>query len=281
MEKSVDLHIHTYFSDGTFSPKEVVEKAAELGLSAIAITDHDCVEGISAALEAGKIYGIEVVPGVELTSEADGAEVHFLGLFIDWHDANFLNLLEKLRQERISRTQKMIEKLENMGFSISFDEVLHLAGKGSMGRTHLAQAMLRQGYVSSVQEAFEKYVGYGKPAYVSKKRLTPEEAINAILKVGGVPILAHPGLFKKDELIGKFVDTGLMGIEVFHSDHSKADEEHYKKIAQEYGLLISGGSDCHGLAKGEVLMGKIRVDYKFLEDIRNAHMRIRQTPASL
>ncbi len=269
--KYIDLHIHTDYSDGTFSPKEVIRYAQGIELSAIAITDHDCVEGILPALEAAKEMDMEIIPGVELSSEIDDFEIHILGLLIDWQDPWFKEQLKTIRNARTERMQKMVEKLNELGVGIKLDEVLALSKEeGAVGRLHLARALYEGGYTHSIRQVFARYIGRKGPCYVKRMVISPKEAIDMIRKVKGIPILAHPGNMQHDEVVPELVNYGLMGIEALHIDHTSSAAGHYKQLAQKYGLLLSGGSDCHGVGKGYPLMGRVEVPYSFLEKIKEA-----------
>lgn len=268
MSKKADLHVHTNFSDGTCSPQEVVKNANQLGISCIAITDHDCVDGIEPAMEEGEKLGIEIIPGVELTAEIKDEEIHILGYFIDWKTDWFIEELNKFCKLRVERITEMIKRLEGIGIHIEPKEVFELSGRGSVGRLHLAKIMHEKGVVSSIYDAFKQYIGFGKSCYVKKFNLTPKQAIEMIKKIGGVSVLAHPKVMGKDEFIQDYVNWGLAGIEVYHSDHNQANIQHYKELAEKFGLLITGGSDCHGLAKGKLLMGRVTVPYEIVEQLK-------------
>jgi len=269
-EKLVDLHVHTRFSDGTFTPKEVVDYALGIGLSAIAITDHDTTGGIAPALKAANGRDIQIIPGIEFTTEFEDQEVHMLGFFIDYLDSNFIKQLKALLVLREKRMFKMLERLVKKGVNLNIDDVRVVAGEGSVGRLHLAKALFQKGFVASVQQAFNVYIGAGKPCYVKGDRISPIDAINMINKSGGVAVLAHPNTMGDDGFISKFVKAGLKGIEVYHPDHNLAAVNHYKNIAQEYGLIPTGGSDCHGYGKGKILMGTVTMPYEILEKLKNA-----------
>lgn len=273
--KYADLHVHTHYSDSTFSPEEVVALAADRGLSAIAICDHDTVDGIGPCRKIGGELGIEIVPGIELTVEKDDAEIHMLGYFMDYKLGWLLRKLKELQDGRIVRMRKMMEKLREKGIGLSDEEVFGRGGKGTIGRLHLALAILKTGKVKTIREVFENYIGFRKPCYVANIRFTPQEAVGMILKAGGVPVLAHPGCMGRDEYIPDLIECGIRGIEVYHTDHGASAVKRYETIAREEGLLITGGSDCHGMGKGRALLGKVRVPYTVVEDLKKESERIR------
>lgn len=269
MAKYADLHVHTSYSDSTFSPEEVVACAKEKGLDAIAICDHDSVEGIEPCKALASKANIEVIPGIELSAEKVDAEIHMLGYFISWKQDWFKKKLKEIRESRIERVYKIINKLKAFNITIDADEVLRLAGNNaSVGRMHIAQAMLNSGAAKNMREIFEKYIGFLKPCYVPYTKFSPEEAIQTILRVGGVPVLAHPDLMRHDEYIDEFVGYGLKGIEVYHTDHKPQVAKRYEKIANRLNLVMTGGSDCHGLGKGRVLMGTVKVPYELVEKLK-------------
>ncbi|MDD5136173.1 MAG: PHP domain-containing protein [Candidatus Omnitrophica bacterium] len=273
--KYADLHIHTNFSDSTFTPEEVAVAADEKGLSAIAICDHDCVDGIEPCQKEASRFGIEVVPGIELTVEKHDAEIHILGYFIGSKVEWFRSKLDDMRKDRIGRIYKMVEKLNAVGVNVNAEDVFKLAGRGAVGRLHLAQAMIKTGKVKGLREVFGKYIGFQKPCYVPHVKFTPREAIETILKTGGVPVLAHPGIMNKDEYIPELMEYGLKGIEVYHTDHKAGVVKHYEELCRQYGLLATGGSDCHGLGKGRVLIGTTRVPYELVERLKAKAEEIR------
>jgi predicted metal-dependent phosphoesterase TrpH len=273
--KYADLHIHTYFSDSTFSPEEVVKLAHKNNLSAISITDHDTVEAIDTAKKIAEEYSIEVIPGIELTAEVGGREVHILGYFFDYHNEDFLRKLKELQQVRVKRIYEMVERLKEQGIKkIDGDEVIALADKAAVGRVHLAMILKRHNLVSSISEAFRKYIGDNCPAYVSKFKLTPKEAIRIILDTKGIPVLAHPFTMDKDEYIPEWIKSGLMGIEVYYPDYSMKTISHYKALCQKHHLLSTGGSDDHGKAKEKILMGRIKVSYELVDRLKRAKEKI-------
>lgn len=268
MGKTADLHIHTIASDGAFSVREVLQQAQKLNLAAIGITDHDSVEALPEAIALSSRYGIEIVPGVEISIDLDINEIHLLGYYVDYQDRDFLTKLAVLRKARWERAEIMVQKLEKIGFPLDMEKLLPGQMSGSIGRLHIAQALFKSGYVDNLGEAFQKYIGNKGPAYAPKLKLGKEEALDMILHLGGVPVLAHPGNLKRDDLIPELVDLGLAGLEVYYPTHSKFETNHYRELANYYGLLVTGGSDCHGPNKGEILMGKIRVPYEVVEQLR-------------
>lgn len=272
--KYADLHVHTFYSDSTFSPEEVISCAKDKALAAIAICDHDSIDGIEPCRRLGVDAGVEVIPGIELTVEKSDAEIHILGYFIDWKKEWFQKKLKELQDFRIDRIHRMVEKLHGVGVEVEARDVFDLAGRGSVGRLHLAQAMLKDGLIKNIREAFAKYIGYAKPCYISSIRFSPKEAIEILLQAGGVPVLAHPAIMNKDEYIPELIGYGLKGIEVYHTDHRPAVVKRYEKLAEEYGLLLTGGSDCHGMGKGRVLLGTVRVPYTIVEKLKEESEKI-------
>lgn len=265
---NIDLHIHTIYSDGTWTPQEVVSRAKKLNLAAISITDHDSVAGLEEAIARGKKLGIEVVPGIEMSTDVGEDEIHILGYYLNWKEKEFLAQLEKFQAARAERNRKLIKKLKELGMEINHGELKGLSGRGVISRLHIARLMVRKGYVSSIGNAFERWLNPGKPAYVKKMNVSPFQIIELILKTGGVPVFAHPFLSKRDDLIPRLVKAGLKGIEVYHSAHDSRVTQYYQKVAQKYHLLITGGSDCHGEAKDKVLMGKVKVPVSVLRVLK-------------
>jgi predicted metal-dependent phosphoesterase TrpH len=244
-----DLHLHTTASDGRLSPQEIVRKASQLGLDVIAITDHDSVEGIPPALEAAKSFPqLLVIPGVEINTDMPQGEVHILGYFIDYHDPQLNHSLEELRNSRYERGRKMIAKLADMGMDIEWERVLELASGGTIGRPHIAQAMVERGYSSSLQEAFAKYIGRNGSAYIERKKLTPLDAVKLILNAGGLPFLAHPAdIAHLEALVPRLKEAGMAGLEVYYANYSPRKIARLQALAKRYNLIASGGSDYHGL----------------------------------
>jgi len=264
--KFADLHVHTRISDGFFTAEDAVEQAHRAGLAALAIADHDSIDGIQAAIWAGKKYGVEIIPAVELSSGIDNHELHIVGYYIDWQNKWFRDKLRVFQDARRDRARKIVERLGELGMDVPYNLVIALEG-GVVGRPHIAQAMVIRGYVETTDEAFDKYLGAGKPACVAKYPLSPAGAIKLIKKAGGLPVLVHPVFAHVDDMLPKLVEDGLGGIEVYHSKHDAKVTKHYTRLARKYGLLITGGSDSHG--GGDVLIGSVRVPYSIVERIKD------------
>ncbi|TVY00682.1 PHP domain-containing protein [Cohnella terricola] len=273
MSNGADLHTHTVFSDGMFTPETNVRMALEAGLAAIAITDHDTVAGIPDALEAGRKLGIVVVPGVELSTSSNGKDIHILGYGYTLDDPVWLGRLEALRNLRNSRNEAILANLERLGIPITADDLAHAAGKSdrrdkSVGRPHIAQALVDKGFVADVREAFDKYLAEGKPAYAAQARLAPDEAIRWIHEAGGKAVIAHPGIYGADNLVLPILDAGADGIEAYHSEHDPEQESRYAQWAAMRGIMATGGSDFHGVKNGEAFHGAIgarKVDAEIAE----------------
>ena len=261
--RAIDLHTHSTYSDGTFSVKELIDRAHEKGLSAIALTDHDTVDGVDEAIEyaASKYPDLEVIPGVELSTEGEGREVHIVGLYIDNHDDEFVSGLKDFIDSRTTRNKKMCKKLtEEAGIPISYEELTKEFPDTVITRAHYAKFMVDRGYVNSRAEVFDRYIGDHCPYYVGREKITPEDAIRSILKAKGVPVFAHPILCRfcddrLDAFVGKLKEAGLVGIEAIYSTYELRDERQIKELAKKYDLLVSGGSDFHGANKPDIDLG--------------------------
>jgi predicted metal-dependent phosphoesterase TrpH len=263
-----DLHLHTTASDGKYTPAQLVEWCAKLGLKAIAITDHDSVGGVAPALEAARAYpDLRIIPGVEISTDVAHGEVHILGYFVDYRAETFTSRLEHLRLSRVQRGQKMVAKLEALGMPLSWERVLQIAGWGSIGRPHIAEAMLERGYVPSVREAFVKYISREGPAYVEREKMTPTEAVEFLRESNGLPVLAHPGEID-EKLLNELVAAGLAGIEVYYNGYTPEIRQRLKTLAKRHKLATTGGSDFHGVeGLGEAIPGSVEVPAKALDQL--------------
>ena len=241
-----DLHVHTTASDGTLTPEQVVREADTLGLAAVGIADHDTVDGVPPGLSAGKQADVVVVPAVEINTDYGNDEIHLLGYYIECESPSLAAHLQHLRLERLERNARIVDRLNELGLRISLDRVKEIAGTGSMGRPHIAKAIVEAGYASTMSAAFGKYLVRGAAAYVARHKLTPFEAMDIIHEAGGVAVLAHPGKTRHDELIPPLVDAGMQGIEAFHPDHKASQTQKYIELAHRHDLIITGGSDSHG-----------------------------------
>jgi 3',5'-nucleoside bisphosphate phosphatase len=244
-----DLHLHTSVSDGKYTPAELVRKAAAAGLTIIAITDHDNVDGVAPAIEAARQFpGLRIIPGVEISTEEPEGEVHVLGYFLDYHHKELLDRLNNMRESRETRAQKMVQKLAALGMPLDWKRVQEIAGTGTIGRPHIAQALLEKGYIATIKEAFDKYIAWGGPAYVERDKMTPGEAVELILRAGGIPVLAHPFVSKDpDNLMARLKQNGLIGIEAYYGEYKPEDVKKLVGLAEKYHLITTGGSDYHGL----------------------------------
>ena len=275
--KAIDLHVHSTYSDGTLTPNELVTRAKQFGLSSIALTDHDTIEGVEEAVNAGLENDLEIIPGVELSTEYMGKEIHIVGLFIDYTDENFKKELENLRNTRDNRNILLCKRFKDAGFDISYEEMLELYPDAVLTRAHFADILMKKGYVKSRNEAFDRYIGDRCPFYIKREKMEPATAIELIHNVSGVAILAHPVLYHLGkEQMNKLMDylcaNGIDGLEAIYSTYTLGDELEMKRIAKEHNLLISGGSDYHGGNKPDIEIGKGRgklfVPYEILEKLR-------------
>ncbi len=280
MEKRVDLHIHTTASDGSEDPVQAVRLARETGLSAIAITDHDSVSGIAAALDAGATLGVEVVPGIEISAEYLGRHAHILGLLIDHTDPVLRPVLDWAVNERVRRNEKIVAAMAADGFDISIEELTAENPGSLLGRPHMAEHLYRKGYVSSIQEAFQLYLGDDCPYYLPKERFPLPDAAAIIRQAGGIAVIAHPLQYGYDETeLLAYLDTchraGCSGLEAYYSEHTPEERDYLLALAGSRGLVVSGGSDWHGTRKPQIQMGtgiegNLSVPYAVLEGLRAA-----------
>lgn len=272
MRDCVDFHVHSNISDGTLTPTEVVKMAADKGLAAIALTDHDTIDGVEEALRAGETYGIRVIPGIEISADYNGSDLHILGLNIDYKNEEFAGRVAVCRDSRDGRNLKMVEKMQAQGFPVTWDIMLDRFGDNSITRAHFAKYLLDEGYVASKDEAFAKYLNPGCPCYVSRVKVTPKEAIEMILLAGGHPVLAHPLLYRmpKDRLESVIVmlqGYGLQGIEARYSLNRVEDDVFLEKLATRHGLGMTGGSDFHGDIKPDIAIGTGKGNLSVLESM--------------
>jgi predicted metal-dependent phosphoesterase TrpH len=276
----IDLHLHTTASDGVMSPSEVVRYAKAKGLQAIAITDHDTIEGLEEGLSEGERIGFEVIPGIEISAEHSPGSMHLLGFFIDIHHSLLNERLGYLQKARAERNPRIVEKLNQLGIELTYKDVLKASGGGQVGRPHFAQVLLEKNYVRTFQEAFDRFLKKGAPAYVDKFRFTAKEAIRFINEAKGVAVLAHPntlnmnGYSELESLIVRLIEEGLKGIEVYYPEHSVSEVGQYKTLAERYGLLITGGTDYHGIEKNSldigVGRGEMKLPYSIVEGLKAA-----------
>ena len=277
----IDLHTHSTASDGLLTPSQLVRYAKSKGLTHISLTDHDTLDGLDEAIaESNSIKGIEVIPGVELSVEGYPGELHILGYYLNHHDRKIRSILSEFKKARVERAKKIIIKLRNTGLNIGYEEVQILA-KGTVGRAHIARVMVKKGFVESVEEAFNRYLSKGKPAYVPKKTLSLEKSIKLILDAGGIPVLAHPITLKLDTsefigLLNTMISYGLRGIEVYSARHTQEDIRKYLVISEKYGLIATGGSDFHGKGIMNIDLGCLDIPEKVLWDLKSELRRTRK-----
>ena len=279
--KTVDLHTHSTASDGTYTPSELIDYAHEKGLSAIALTDHDTVDGLSEALERGEKYpDLEVIPGIEYSTVRNGKDVHVVGLYINYTDENYKKSLQSFIDSRIERNRKMCQKLTDAGMPMTYEELVEENPGAVITRAHFGRLLLKKGYTTSVKEAFDRFIGDHCPCYVPREKITPQMAIEQILLAGGVPVLAHPVLYglgrdAMNQLVSEVADAGVVGIEAIYGTYTPQDERDMKALAEKYKLLISGGSDFHGDNKPHIDLGvgtgKMVIPYEVLEKIKEYH----------
>ena len=265
-----DLHLHTHYSDGTYTPEELAERGREHGIKVMALTDHDTIDGCKQMAIACADRNIEFISGCEFTVELESFELHLLGYFLDLQCARLIEQLEKYQAVRQNRIHEMVFKLNELGVKISSDDVLNIANCNSPGRPHIGRVMVAKGYCRSLDESFQKYLKKGKPAWVAKSKMTAPQAIELIHEAGGLAVIAHPGLYHRDDVISPLVAAGLDGIECFYTRHSTPMTEHYLMLAEQHALLVTGGSDCHGDNKGRPLIGGVKLPYAYVEKMKMA-----------
>lgn len=275
----IDLHVHSNASDGTFTPTQLVEEAKKAGLCAFALTDHDTTDGVAEAKKAAEAAGIELVPGVELSTEYEGKEIHVLGLYIDITNEALQKHMADFRDSRDNRNVYMLKKLRAEGFDITQEALEAMFPDAVITRAHVARYLLDKGYIPDIRTAFSEYIGEGCRCYVERPKVTPMDAVDYILEAGGTPVLAHPVVYRMErpqlkKMIAEMKAHGLVGMEAVYSENTSADEQDYRTLAREQGLLITGGSDFHGENKPDIRLGKGRgglyIPYSFLEEIKKA-----------
>jgi 3',5'-nucleoside bisphosphate phosphatase len=267
-----DLHLHTNFSDGTYTPEELVHHAVRQGLSAIALTDHDTVEGCARAEAACVANGLEFISGSELTAEIDDTEIHLLGYFLRAEEPRLVRELARFQAVRQQRVVEMVARLNRLGIGLESERVFAIANCRSPGRPHVGRALVEGGFCGTVDEAFERYLKQGRPAWVPKCKMSAVDSIGLIQGAGGVAVLAHPGLNRVDEAIPRLVEAGLDGLECYHTKHATSTARHYLEMARRMDLLVTGGSDCHGMAKGKPLVGTVRLAYEHVARLKAARV---------
>ncbi len=265
----VDMHVHSHFSDGTFTPEQIGVIARQVGLHAVALTDHDTIDGCHLMTKACAKHGLEFIPATELTSDCHGTEVHMLGYYIDVGNERLAAALARAQTARQNRVRQMIRRLNLLGIPLAAETVLGLANCSSPGRPHIARALVQAGVCASYEEAFERFLGKNKPAWVPNQRMPAKEAIALVHAAGGFAVLAHPGLNEAESAMPSLIEAGLDGIECYHSIHSPAQTERFLRLAARHGLLVTGGSDCHGDTKGAPLIGTVKVSYGVIESMKS------------
>jgi predicted metal-dependent phosphoesterase TrpH len=274
---AIDLHIHSTISDGTQTPDEIVRESLDLGLSAIALADHDAVDGVGEAIRAAEGTRLRVIPAVEINTDVGETEVHILGYFVSVEAPVLVGRLQYIRRARIERAQEMVIRLNALHLPLTMADVLAASSGDSLGRPHVARALVARGLCRTESEAFDRYLKVGRPAYVPRYRLSPADAIEMIRSAGGLPVLAHPALLRNDRLILELRDAGLVGIEAYHCEHPPPVARHYVEWARRHGLLVTGGSDAHGPGSGRpVAIGSVPVPDEVLASLEEA--RVQRNP---
>ncbi|MBI4325167.1 MAG: PHP domain-containing protein [Chloroflexi bacterium] len=272
-----DLHLHTHFSDGTYSPEQLTAEARRFGFRAVALTDHDSVEGCPRMAAACEQAGIEFIPAAELTAELNGHELHLLGYFVDIHNQRLLKEIGKFQAVRQDRIREMVARLNQLNIPLQAEAVFAIANCSSPGRPHVGRALVQAGLCVNLDEAFDRFLKKNRPAWVPKFKISAWDAIELIHHARGLAVLAHPGLNRTDDVIPELVSAGLDGLECFHSKHSSSTCERYMDLAEQHDLLVTGGSDCHGLNKGKPLIGTIKLPYEY---VRRLKARLTDLPAT-
>lgn len=269
MGGKADLHLHTTYSDGALTPHDLLNQAARAGLTIVSITDHDNTGALQEAVELGSALGIEVIAGVELSTTVDAQDIHLLAYFIDPANGTLQEHLALFREERLHRAERIVQKLHQLKLPLQFEAVLTRAGNASIGRPHIAAALVDEGLVDNYQAAFARYLGFGKPAYERKYQVPPREAIRMVADAGGLSFIAHPGSSIDERVLLALIKEGVDGIEVVHPSHSGEREGYYRGIAEEYFLLTSGGSDFHGGKRNDLdVLGRYSIPAEVVDVMR-------------
>ncbi len=270
-----DLHLHTNFSDGTYTPEELAAEGKRYALTTMALTDHDTVEGCERMGIACAALGIDFIPGSELTAEVDDNEIHLLGYYLDTHNPRLLAELAGFQEVRQNRIREMVARLNAHGIPLDVEAVFALANCRAPGRPHVGRALVKAGFCATLDEAFERFLKKNRPAWVPKFKMSAAQAIDLVHQANGVAVLAHPGLNRTDEVIPELIAAGLDGIECFHTKHSNSTAEHYVMMAGQNHLLITGGSDCHGMSKGKPLIGGVKLPLSYVQKLKQRAQEIR------
>lgn len=284
MANYIDLHTHSTASDGLYSPTDLLHQAKQVGLRVLALTDHDSTDGLEEAAKVARELGIDFIPGIEINTDVSGGEVHMLGYFIEYQRPEFQAILQVLRDARVRRGQRIVELLNQEGVHVSWERVRELA-KGAVGRPHVAEALVEAGYAKSIPEAFDKYIGTGRPAYVPRYKLTPLDAVGLIASANGLPVIAHPidlpGLEVLRQWLPDLLKAGLVGLETYYGPYTKEQEQKLQALANEYNLIATGGTDFHGPGIHPTPLGGRYVPYDAVECLKSAAAkRLDQTPPS-
>jgi predicted metal-dependent phosphoesterase TrpH len=270
-ELFADLHLHTLFSDGTFSPEELARRGEQAGLVAMALTDHDTVEGCARMAAACQALGIEFITGTELTAEFEGHEVHLLGYFVDTRQQKLLDEIKKFQTVRQERVREMVSRINKLGYPLRAETVFELANCQSPGRPHVGRALVQEGFCADLDESFERFLKKGRPAWVPKYKMSAAEAVVLIHQAGGLAVMAHPGLNHCDHIIPQLARDGLDGLECYHSKHTATQSRYYLALAGRLNLAVTGGSDCHGFSKGKPLIGGVKLPAVYVEKLKQIH----------
>lgn len=263
-----DLHLHTTFSDGTYSPEELAAAARRFNFVALALTDHDTVEGCTRMKAACEAANIEFIPASELTCEVNGVELHMLGYFLDVTNTKLLMQMARFQAGRQERIREIVARLRKLQIPLEEADVFGLANCKSPGRPHVARALIQRKVCSSLDEAFERFLKKNRPGWVPKEKITAEEALDLIHHAGGLAVVAHPGLARTEEVLPELIEAGIDGIECFHTKHSPSASEYYVGLAEQHNLAVTGGSDCHGMNKGKPLIGSIKLPYEYVRQLK-------------